>query len=58
MSLFEKLYYAADKDLKDTTLKEFKKATHDLVNGGDEPDKAEAKKKLQAIENPQSKTGS
>ncbi|MET3698330.1 sec-independent protein translocase protein TatA [Bacillus oleivorans] len=40
------------------TLKEFKKATHDLVNGGDETDKAEGKKKLQAIENSQSKTGS
>lgn len=31
MSLFEKLYYAADKELKDTTLNEFKKAGPDLV---------------------------
>jgi len=31
MSLFEKIYYAADKDLKDTTLNELKKSGYDSV---------------------------
>ncbi|QGQ44418.1 twin-arginine translocase TatA/TatE family subunit [Metabacillus sediminilitoris] len=42
-----------------STLKEFKKATNDLVNGDSkENDSSEEGKKLQAIDNTKSKTGS
>jgi sec-independent protein translocase protein TatA len=42
-----------------STLKEFKKATNDLVNGeSKEKDPSEDVKQLQAIDNSKSKTGS
>ncbi|MBM7604888.1 sec-independent protein translocase protein TatA [Metabacillus crassostreae] len=42
-----------------STLKEFKKATNDLVNGDNkENDKTEENSKIQAVERPTSKTGS
>lgn len=42
-----------------STLKEFKKATNDLVNGDSkEKDSSEDVKQLQAIDNSKSKTGS
>lgn len=42
-----------------STLKEFKKATNDLVNGdGEEEKKPEESKKLAAIDPSQTKTGS
>jgi sec-independent protein translocase protein TatA len=42
-----------------STLKEFKKATNDLVNGDNkENDKTDENSKLQAVERPNSKTGS
>lgn len=42
-----------------STLKEFKKATNDLVNGeSKENNSSEEGKKLQAIDNTKSKTGS
>lgn len=42
-----------------STLKEFKKATNDLVNGDNKEDgKADENSKLQAVERPNSKTGS
>ncbi|TXC89355.1 twin-arginine translocase TatA/TatE family subunit [Metabacillus litoralis] len=42
-----------------STLKEFKKATNDLVNGDNkENDKTDENSKIQAVERPTSKTGS
>ncbi|WP_209123487.1 twin-arginine translocase TatA/TatE family subunit [Alkalihalobacillus sp. BA299] len=41
-----------------STLKEFKKATHELVNDDNKKEKVEEKTKLQAIEQSNSKTGS
>jgi len=39
------------------TLKEFKKATHDLVNGNDDMKTADDKTHLKAVDASQSKTG-